>query len=107
MVRSFLKRLKGKILLSSDATGERPPSDSRSRARELVQGLQNEICAGLEQLDGSAHFQEESWDRPEGGGGRSRVMTEGRVFEQGGVNFSEVYGKQLPPSILKQRLAAA
>ena len=102
MVRSLLKRLKGKILLSSDATGERPPSDSRARARALVQGLQNDICAGLEQLDGSAHFQEESWDRPEGGGGRSRVMTEGRVFEQGGVNFSEVHGKELPPSILKQ-----
>ena len=103
MVRSLLKRLKGKILLSSYATGERPPSDSRARARALVQGLQNDICAGLEQLDGSAHFQEESWDRPEGGGGRSRVMTEGRVFEQGGVNFSEVHGKELPPSILKQR----
>ena len=103
MVRSLIKRLKGKILLSSDATGERPPSDSRARARALVQGLQNEICAGLEQLDGNAHFQEESWDRPEGGGGRSRVMTEGRVFEQGGVNFSEVHGKELPPSILKQR----
>ena len=100
MVRSLLKRLKGKILLSSDDTGERPPSDSRTRARALVQGLQNEICSGLEQLDGSAHFQEESWDRPEGGGGRSRVMTEGRVFEQGGVNFSEVHGKELPPSIL-------
>ena len=67
MVRSLLKRLKGKILLSSDAMGERPPSDSRTRARALVQGLQNEICAGLEQLDGGAHFQEESWDRPEGG----------------------------------------
>ena len=58
MVRSLLKRLKGKILLSSDATGERPPTDSRARARALVQGLQNEICAGLEQLDGNAHFQE-------------------------------------------------
>jgi coproporphyrinogen III oxidase len=66
-------------------------------------GLQDSICAGLEALDGGATFAEESWVRPEGGGGRSRVMTGGRVFEQGGVNFSEVEGDQLPPSILSQR----
>ena len=66
-------------------------------------GLQDEICAGLEALDGEGRFNEESWERPEGGGGRSRVMREGRVFEQGGVNFSEVQGQELPPSILKQR----
>ena len=80
-----------------------PPSDSRDRARSLVMNLQNEICEGLEELDGSGKFTEESWDRPEGGGGKSRVMKEGRVFEQGGVNFSEVHGKELPPSILNQR----
>jgi coproporphyrinogen III oxidase len=66
-------------------------------------GLQDSICAGLEQLDGTGRFQEESWERPEGGGGRSRVMKDGRVFEQGGVNFSEVEGSELPPSILSQR----
>jgi coproporphyrinogen III oxidase len=80
-----------------------PPADSRSRARALLMGLQDSICAGLEALDGGARFQEESWRRPEGGGGRSRVMKGGRVFEQGGVNFSEVEGDQLPPSILSQR----
>tara|TARA_B100000029_G_scaffold513160_1_gene611864 strand:+ start:2162 stop:3274 length:1113 start_codon:yes stop_codon:yes gene_type:complete len=80
-----------------------PPEDSRTKARELVLGLQDEICAGLELLDGQGKFQEESWERPEGGGGRSRVMSEGRIFEQGGVNFSEVEGDQLPPSILNQR----
>ncbi|MEB3199768.1 MAG: oxygen-dependent coproporphyrinogen oxidase [Synechococcaceae cyanobacterium] len=80
-----------------------PPADSRSRARELLMGLQDSICAGLEQLDGEGRFQEESWQRPEGGGGRSRVMKAGRVFEQGGVNFSEVEGDRLPPSILSQR----
>ena len=69
----------------------------------MVMGLQDEICAGLEALDGEGRFVEESWVRPEGGGGRSRVMREGRVFEQGGVNFSEVQGEELPPSILKQR----
>jgi coproporphyrinogen III oxidase len=69
----------------------------------MVMGLQDEICAGLEALDGEGRFAEESWVRPEGGGGRSRVMREGRIFEQGGVNFSEVQGEELPPSILKQR----
>ncbi len=82
---------------------EMPPADSRARAKALLTGLQDSICAGLEQLDGEGRFQEESWERPEGGGGRSRVMKGGRVFEQGGVNFSEVEGDQLPPSILSQR----
>jgi coproporphyrinogen III oxidase len=80
-----------------------PPAGSRELARTLVLGLQDEICAGLERLDGLGRFEEESWERPEGGGGRSRVMREGRVFEQGGVNFSEVHGQELPPSILRQR----
>ena len=87
----------------SDLALERPPADSRARAKALLMGLQDSICAGLEALDGGATFAEESWIRPEGGGGRSRVMTGGRVFEQGGVNFSEVEGDQLPPSILSQR----
>jgi coproporphyrinogen III oxidase len=66
-------------------------------------GLQDSICAGLEEFDAEGCFAEESWERPEGGGGRSRVMKGGRVFEQGGVNFSEVEGYELPPSILSQR----
>ncbi len=117
MVRSLLRRLRGRssktgqASISSDAAAsmpsnralQRPPADSRDRARALVMGLQDEICAGLERLDGLGRFQEESWDRPEGGGGRSRVMREGRIFEQGGVNFSEVHGLELPPSILRQR----
>ena len=80
-----------------------PPKDSRERISQFMQQLQDEICAGLEELDGKAKFQEDSWQRAEGGGGRSRVLKEGDVFEQGGVNFSEVWGKHLPPSILKQR----
>jgi coproporphyrinogen III oxidase len=80
-----------------------PPADSRSRARTLLMGLQDSICTALAAFDGEGHFQEESWERPEGGGGRSRVMKAGRIFEQGGVNFSEVEGERLPPSILSQR----
>lgn len=55
--------------------------------------LQDRICEGLEELDGSgAHFQEEFWQRPEGGGGRTRVFQHGEVIEKGGVNFSHVHG---------------
>ena len=69
--------------------------------------LQEDICQGLEKLDGVATFREDSWTRPEGGGGRSRVIRDGGVFEQGGVNFSEVWGSQLPPAIAKQKPEAA
>ena len=80
-----------------------PPKDSRARAKKLVLSLQDEICTGLETIDGEGKFIEESWERPEGGGGRSRVLKNGTIFEQGGVNFSEVHGKELPPSIISQR----
>lgn len=80
-----------------------PPTDSRTRVKQFLQNLQDEICQGLEEIDGISKFQEDSWEREEGGGGRSRVIKDGGIFEQGGVNFSEVWGKQLPPSILKQR----
>ena len=84
-----------------------PPSDARDRAKNFVQTLQDDICAALETLDGKGKFQEDSWERPEGGGGRSRVLSDGDLLEKGGVNFSEVYGTKLPPSILKQRPEAA
>ena len=107
MVRSLLQRVLGRSGSPTSGAPQAalgaPPADSRERARSMVMGLQDEICSGLEALDGVGRFVEESWVRPEGGGGRSRVMREGRVFEQGGVNFSEVQGDQLPPSILKQR----
>jgi coproporphyrinogen III oxidase len=69
--------------------------------------LQDEICQSLEKVDGVSKFKEDSWEREEGGGGRSRVLQNGGIFEQGGVNFSEVWGHELPPSILKQRPEAA
>ncbi|MFO8041366.1 MAG: oxygen-dependent coproporphyrinogen oxidase [Sodalinema sp.] len=81
----------------------RPPEDSQSRISAFMKELQDSICAGLERIDGGGQFREDTWERPEGGGGRSRVIREGNVFEQGGVNFSEVFGDKLPPSILKQR----
>jgi len=78
------------------------PSDSRTQVSKFMQGFQDQICAGLEELDGVGKFKQDQWQREEGGGGRSRVISEGRVFEKGGVNFSEVFGSQLPPSIVKQ-----
>ncbi|GAB4217984.1 MAG: oxygen-dependent coproporphyrinogen oxidase [Synechococcales cyanobacterium] len=83
------------------------PSTTRQQAGDFLRALQDEICAGLEAVDGEGRFRQDEWERPEGGGGRSRVMREGRIFEQGGVNFSEVFGAHLPPSILKQRPEAA
>ena len=88
---------------SSQDQANLPAKNSRDRAKKLVLGLQDEICAGLETIDGEGKFIEESWKRPEGGGGRSRVLKNGRVLEQGGVNFSEVHGNELPPSIINQR----
>jgi coproporphyrinogen III oxidase len=74
---------------------------------DYLKTLQDQICQRLEKLDGSASFQEDSWQREEGGGGRSRVLKAGAFLEQGGVNFSEIWGKNLPPSILVQRPEAA
>ncbi len=80
----------------------RLPQDSRARVSALMQQFQDQVCAGLERLDGGGTFREDSWTRPEGGGGRSRVIAEGDLFEKGGVNFSEVHGTHLPPTILRQ-----
>jgi coproporphyrinogen III oxidase len=65
--------------------------------------LQNRICDTLEQEDEGARFQEDAWQRPGGGGGRTRVLADGKVFEQAGVNFSHVHGSSLPPSATAQR----
>lgn len=58
-----------------------------------IQNLQDTICARLEQADGKAKFREDLWTRTEGGGGRTRVIENGNVFEKGGVNISAVHGK--------------
>ncbi|MEO8804240.1 MAG: oxygen-dependent coproporphyrinogen oxidase [Rudaea sp.] len=68
-----------------------------------LRDLQDRICAALEALDGGARFREDAWDRAEGGGGRTRVIVDGAVFEQGGVNFSHVEGAQLPPAATAHR----
>lgn len=68
-----------------------------------LEDLQDRICAALEAVDGEAQFRRDAWQRPEGGGGESRVLRGGRIFEQAGVNFSHVMGTRLPPSATAQR----
>ena len=66
--------------------------------KNYLLGLQQEICAGLAEEDGAADFIVDEWQRPEGGGGRSRVLADGAIFEKAGVNFSHVMGAALPGS---------
>lgn len=70
---------------------------------EFLKTLQDQICHSLEAADGTGKFVEDNWTRAEGGGGRTRVLTNGSVIEQGGVNFSTVSGDKLPPSATAHR----
>jgi coproporphyrinogen III oxidase len=65
--------------------------------------LHDQITDGIEQTDGGAAFRCDAWTRPEGGGGESRVLSQGKVFEQAGINFSHVVGTQLPVSATAAR----
>ncbi|MGA9327112.1 MAG: coproporphyrinogen III oxidase, partial [Salegentibacter sp.] len=57
-----------------------------------IEELQDRITSRLEEIDGKAKFREDLWERKEGGGGRTRVIENGNVFEKGGVNISAVHG---------------
>jgi coproporphyrinogen III oxidase len=59
----------------------------------IIHQMQDDICAALEACDGKAKFVEDKWDRPEGGGGKTRVIANGNVIEKGGVNTSIVFGE--------------
>ncbi|MGB5630842.1 MAG: oxygen-dependent coproporphyrinogen oxidase [Woeseiaceae bacterium] len=71
--------------------------------KDYLTNLQERICVELEALDGQATFARDAWERPDGGGGESRVLSDGGVFEQAGVSFSHVFGKEMPPSATKNR----
>ena len=71
--------------------------------KKYLLGLQDSICQSLADEDGGDGFIEDSWERAEGGGGRSRVMENGKVFEKAGINFSHVYGPGLPASATAHR----
>ncbi len=72
----------------------------KNKFYQYIQELQDSITSKLEAVDGQVKFQEDLWERPEGGGGRTRVIENGAVFEKGGVNISAVHGK-LPETMQK------
>ncbi|HTH68623.1 MAG TPA: oxygen-dependent coproporphyrinogen oxidase, partial [Rhodanobacter sp.] len=78
-------------------------SEQANQAETFLRELQDRICAAIEQADGAARFEEDAWQRAAGGGGRTRVLRDGAVFEQAGVNFSRVHGHPLPPSATAHR----
>lgn len=86
---------------------ESHPQHHLARVQQFLQQLQDSICASLEQADGEATFVEDAWQRAEGGGGKSRVLTGGKVFEQAGVNYSHVFGANMPASATAHRAELA
>lgn len=80
---------------------------SPERVKAFLLDLQDRLCQALADADGEAAFVEDAWERPTGGGGRTRVLEEGALFEKGGVNFSHVFGENLPPSASAARPALA
>ena len=83
-----------------------PGNASRPEAAQVgdwLRRLQDRICEALAAADGAAAFAQDAWSREGGGGGRTRVMKNGAVFEQGGVNLSEVHGTALPASASAHR----
>ncbi len=89
------------VCLADDAAAMTNPHGAIVGA--YLRDLQDRICAALEQADGTTAFREDAWQRAEGGGGRTRVLSEGAVFEQAGVNFSLVHGDRLPPAATAHR----
>ncbi|TCT20291.1 oxygen-dependent coproporphyrinogen oxidase [Thiobaca trueperi] len=80
-----------------------PNTPDSPAVKHYLLGLQDRICHVLRETDGGADFIEDVWERPGGGGGRTRVMQQGAVFEQCGINFSHVFGERLPPSASAHR----
>ena len=80
---------------------------STSAVIDYLRSLHDSITTTLGYADGGAKFRRDTWQRPEGGGGESRVLRDGAVFEQAGINFSHVMGGKLPASATAQRLELA
>jgi len=77
--------------------------ETLSKVKHYLMHLQDRICAVLSQEDGEKSFHEDLWQHTSGGGGRTRILRDGKVFEQAGVNFSHVYGDSLPPAATATR----
>tara|TARA_R110000796_G_scaffold1130_1_gene4371 strand:- start:265 stop:1206 length:942 start_codon:yes stop_codon:yes gene_type:complete len=78
-------------------------SELLEQVKAYFMALQDTISQGLEAADGKAKFIEDNWQRSEGGGGRTRVITNGNIIEQGGVNYSHVFGASMPASATAHR----
>lgn len=75
----------------------------KTAVRQYLIGLQHSICNALHERDAEVQYLEDAWQRPEGGGGESRVFSDGAVFEKAGVNFSHILGSSLPASASQRR----
>ena len=75
----------------------------KTEVRSYLQALHERLTATLQAADGGAHFGRDTWQRAEGGGGESRVLKDGRLFEQAGIGFSHVFGAALPPAATQAR----
>ncbi len=80
-----------------------PDQPDNSAVRDYLLDLQDRICRTFATEDGGTGFREDAWERPAGGGGRSRILEGGKVFEKGGINFSDVRGDRLPPTASASR----
>ncbi|MBB71811.1 MAG: oxygen-dependent coproporphyrinogen oxidase [Legionellales bacterium] len=78
-------------------------NDTIDAVKLYLLDLQDMICTAIEAEDGQAQFHEDQWQREQGGGGRTRIITDGALIEKGGVNFSHVFGAGLPPSATAAR----
>jgi coproporphyrinogen III oxidase len=83
---------------NSEAQGPPIGMEQIAAVEQWLLGLQDRTCAALEHVDGGGRFREDRWQRAEGGGGRTRILRDGAVFEQAGVGFSRVEGASLPAS---------
>ncbi len=89
--------------LSSHELSSQQVGSAVAAIAEYLTGLQDRLCVAFQAIDGLQRFHEDQWQRDEGGGGRTRVIEQGRVFEKGGVNYSHVHGAQLPPAASARR----
>ena len=99
---SSLTTILWSIIVSNTTSSSINQADIQA-VKDYLMGLQDHICASLEAFEPEIRFHEDAWDRPNGGGGRTRVIEGGEVFEKGGVNFSHVMGDKLPPSATAER----
>lgn len=90
-------------MASEMTTSTDKSTPSTQAVREYLLDLQDRICAALEEAEGKGRFVEDAWSRQEKGSGRTRVLEGGELIEKGGVNFSHVFGTQLPPSATAAR----